>query len=131
MAQRFRHSRLRLATWLTALGLMGCDGDLPEDPPDAEVDTAAPVSSAPVAPPVTPRVVQPARVVVPPPDPEAEARELARAAQAEFDRTWPLHGVCYHHLAHVYAKSDIFPFPLLQAFPVVWNVGRYCDGTQI
>ena len=112
MAHRFRHSRLRLATWLTALGLIGCDGDLPEDAPDADADTAVAIApSAQVAEPVPAPVAarRPARVVEPappPPDPESEAREAARAAQAEFDRTWPLSGVCYHHLAHVYARPD-------------------------
>ena len=115
MAHRFRHSRLRLATWLTALGLLGCDGDLPEDSPDADSDTAvaappsAPVEAPVAAPPVlaAAAALRPARAPLPPPpDPEAEAREAARAAQAEFDAAWPLHGVCYHHLAHVYARPD-------------------------
>ncbi len=44
--------------------------------------------------------------VTPPPDPEAELRAARLRERADFDRTWPLFGVCYHYLAHVRARPD-------------------------
>lgn len=69
-------------------------------PPSRVVAVAARPAAAP-APSVAP--VEPLPV---PPDPEAEARAAEARAQAEFDAEWPLHGVCYHYLAHVYARPD-------------------------
>lgn len=107
-----------------ALALLSCNATTPplaEESPDAAIDArvaerVARVASVPAATGGTGTAAavrqqtsgsaEPAAAPTPPPDPEAEAR-AARAREREaFEREWPMHGVCYHYLAHVRARPD-------------------------
>ncbi|MFO0710414.1 MAG: L,D-transpeptidase [Sandaracinus sp.] len=110
---------------LVSLALLSCEGPLsilePEPEPDANVDAgvaervvrvAARPATAPSGTrggPTQPRpepVVAPPVPPPPPPDPEAELRAQREAERLAFEHEWPLHGVCYHYLAHVRARPD-------------------------
>jgi len=114
MAPLFRQLRRHAEVVLVALALLSCEGPaVPEPEPDANVEVARLERVVRVAPPAervsgpatqnTPEVPAPRP---PPPDPEAEARAAREREREAFDREWPLHGVCYHHLAHVRARPD-------------------------
>jgi hypothetical protein len=105
---------------LVSMALLSCDGPLAllEETTDTNTDAAVHerVVRVPVRPAEAPTHAQPAAVAVPaapppppappPPDPEAELRAQREAEREAFDREWPLHGVCYHYLAHVRARPD-------------------------
>lgn len=125
-------SRIRrsVEVLFVSLALLSCEAPSLTEELNPEHD-AGPAPSAVVAPVVTARsrtVSVPARTtaataptsaagatavaaaaplpLAPPPDPEAELRAQREREQAAFDREWPLHGVCYHYLAHVRARPD-------------------------
>ncbi len=100
---------------LVSLALVSCDVPLSIlEEPDANVDSGSPtrVASVPASTPVPTRQATPEPVVTPPaprpppPDPEALLRAQREREREAFDREWPLHGVCYHYLAHVRARPD-------------------------
>lgn len=125
-------SRIRrgVKVLLVSLALLSCDGpSAGGDGRDANVDAATRVVRVPAR--ATPREPSqptaaegaaargapsasglapgplPSTVPAPPtPDPEAELRAQREAERAAFEREWPLHGVCYHYLAHVRARPD-------------------------
>ncbi len=112
MDSLFRRIRRSIETVMVALALLSCEGSVALAPePDADVDApvAARVVRVPArvaeAPAAAVSASQPAPRPAPP-DPEAEARAARERAQEELDREWPLHGVCYHYLAHVRARPD-------------------------
>lgn len=115
MAPLLRTLRRHLEVVLVALALLSCEGQAPLAPePDANVDARAPervvriaaraerAASRPTEPPIAPVEVE----RPPAPDPEAEARAAREREREALDREWPLHGVCYHYLAHVRARPD-------------------------
>lgn len=97
--------------------LLSCDVASPASPVDSPPD-APPVpglvlgprpplvvSTAPDEPPASVSS-PPASPRPPPPDPEEEARRAREREREAFERAWPLHGVCYHYLAHIRARPD-------------------------
>src|SRR5688572_14065506 len=97
--------------------LLSCGGEAdPDDPASAEQEPPAPPAFARPAPPVaTSPAIDPARAAAEARRLEAERAEAARLAAEEaerarleaerlaFERTYPLHGICYHFLAQVFA----------------------------